>query len=30
MTLAYVLACYPLAYIGLVVSWFYLAPSSWL
>ena len=30
MTLAYVLACYPLAYIGLVVGWYYLAPSSWL
>ncbi len=30
MTAAYVVACYPLAYIGLVVGWYYLAPPNWL
>lgn len=30
MALAYVLVCYPLAFFGLVVGWYYLAPPSWL
>lgn len=29
MTLAYILACYPLAYLGLVVGWYYLTPANW-
>ena len=30
MKLAYFLAGYPLAYLGLMVAWYYLAPAQWL
>jgi hypothetical protein len=29
MKLAYFLAGYPLAYLGLMVGWYYLAPVQW-